>query len=659
MHTTPPPPISTDPPPIGIHSNIDISSHLQAAIQSSASHFDMGHGDSEDFAVTCRPRFDARDIAAVGLSAQRVRFDRYWRLANREAPCERSLSSSPCRETFFGFGRPSSTAPPTRPGRHTLTFRTPSYHPQAYHRATARHDDITSTATNLLSINLPGGNWIGRRSRDARGKARTLQELKDQGFRTIEWDGRRPHAILDADKCIVAMMAGMPDQDRSWSSSMRDAAAAMKDSLDKGVVSRTLSPGEAHRRGVFSAIPSGVSYGGGQRVPGNLVLTKGQQTIVDRLINNKNIRRIAGFQSACLGLYFPKIYADYEANLSRLYRLRPTLRPNFSNFSIFPACTFNLGPGTSTFDHVDSANVAYGICAITALGSYDYTLGGHLVLFDLGLILEFPPGATILIPSSIFRHGNTPVIGPGAYRSSFTQYCAGGLFRWAQYGGRTADALQNASRLDIKALVSISTPTVAFRLSGCKTGADAKKVIDGSPKERTLRALSLFSTLDTLKHDRFNVFKPVKDKKIKGPCLTESIIRQASSADIRRMMKNITEDELKLIRDWKLYYWIPADLADHPYYSLQRTHRRLPRPWRTEPSEVNAVDFTVVSAKAKVALLKAYIEELSTADGVDEQALSMADEELEEKDLSIFEAKAGTILHDLEFTQAMMKKPTT
>jgi len=77
-----------------------------------------------------------------------------------------------------------------------------------------------------------------------------------------------------------------------------------------------------------------------------------------------------------------------------------------------------------------------------------------------------------------------------------------------------------------------------------------------------------------------------------------------------------------------------------------------------EPSDVNAVDFIVASAKAKVARIEAYIEELSIADNVDEAALDQAYEELEEMDPSTFEAKAGSILHGLGFTPIMMKKPT-
>lgn len=77
-----------------------------------------------------------------------------------------------------------------------------------------------------------------------------------------------------------------------------------------------------------------------------------------------------------------------------------------------------------------------------------------------------------------------------------------------------------------------------------------------------------------------------------------------------------------------------------------------------EPSDVNAVDFIVASAREKVAKLEAYIEELSVADSVDEEALDAAYEELEEMDASTFEAKAGSILHGLGFSQTMMQKPT-
>ncbi|KAF8329913.1 P-loop containing nucleoside triphosphate hydrolase protein [Amanita rubescens] len=77
-----------------------------------------------------------------------------------------------------------------------------------------------------------------------------------------------------------------------------------------------------------------------------------------------------------------------------------------------------------------------------------------------------------------------------------------------------------------------------------------------------------------------------------------------------------------------------------------------------EPSEVNAIDFIIQSAKEKVAKLEARIEELSVADEVDDAALEAAYEELEELDPNTFETKAGSILHGLGFSQQMMGKPT-
>ncbi|CAE6418383.1 unnamed protein product [Rhizoctonia solani] len=77
-----------------------------------------------------------------------------------------------------------------------------------------------------------------------------------------------------------------------------------------------------------------------------------------------------------------------------------------------------------------------------------------------------------------------------------------------------------------------------------------------------------------------------------------------------------------------------------------------------EPSDVNALDYIIASAKEKVARLEKQIEDLSTADDIDELALDALHEELEELDPSTFEVKAGSILHGLGFSPTMMKKPT-
>lgn len=77
-----------------------------------------------------------------------------------------------------------------------------------------------------------------------------------------------------------------------------------------------------------------------------------------------------------------------------------------------------------------------------------------------------------------------------------------------------------------------------------------------------------------------------------------------------------------------------------------------------DPSDVNALDYIIASAKEKVARLEKLVEELSIADDVDELALEAIYEELEEMDPATFEAKAGAILSGLGFTKTMMAKPT-
>jgi hypothetical protein len=54
--------------------------------------------------------------------------------------------------------------------------------------------------------------------------------------------------------------------------------------------------------------------------------------------------------------------------------------------------------------------------------------------------IEFPSGALILIPSATIAHSNVPVQ-DGDERISFTQFSAGGLFRFVDNGSRTQDEL--------------------------------------------------------------------------------------------------------------------------------------------------------------------------------------------------------------------------
>ena len=93
----------------------------------------------------------------------------------------------------------------------------------------------------------------------------------------------------------------------------------------------------------------------------------------------------------------------------------------------------DIAKQSASVPHTDYNNLAQGWCSITALGDFSPILGGHLVLWDLGIVVEFPPNSTILIPSSLVVHSNTP-IQADEVRYSIVQYASGHLFRWAKNG---------------------------------------------------------------------------------------------------------------------------------------------------------------------------------------------------------------------------------
>lgn len=76
----------------------------------------------------------------------------------------------------------------------------------------------------------------------------------------------------------------------------------------------------------------------------------------------------------------------------------------------------------------------YGLFSISKnYSDFAHQCGGHLVLWDLWLVIKISPGATILIPSEILRPANI-TIQPGESWYSVTQYTAGGLFCWVDQG---------------------------------------------------------------------------------------------------------------------------------------------------------------------------------------------------------------------------------
>ncbi|KAJ6571908.1 hypothetical protein B0H19DRAFT_1209087 [Mycena capillaripes] len=106
-------------------------------------------------------------------------------------------------------------------------------------------------------------------------------------------------------------------------------------------------------------------------------------------------------------MWAPCLYKYYHKHNRKLCQHFPHLRRTFTK-SVFSGAAFNFGPNVWTFKHRDILNLPFG---------------RHLVLWDLMLVIEFPPGALVLILSATLSHSNVPVQ-PGDKHISFTQFTA-------------------------------------------------------------------------------------------------------------------------------------------------------------------------------------------------------------------------------------------
>ncbi|KAI0039505.1 hypothetical protein FA95DRAFT_1504082, partial [Auriscalpium vulgare] len=245
--------------------------------------------------------------------------------------------------------------------------------------------------------------------------------------------------LLDCADRVLVQMAGRPPTDASWPGEAKRVSNLFTDVAGKCDFSEEQL--EPHTRGQYPVMRAGFSFGGGPKEPYNVkaaTVTQGKQR--QRLLRHPGLKRFAAFQSSALSLHRPSLFLHVDDVVAGAMAQDASLEKAFEK-SVFPTITFNFGPQALTKPHRDFKNIPYGWCAVTALGDFDHTKGGHLIIWELKLVIEFPAGSTILLPSAILTHSNTP-IQEGETRQSFTQYCAGDLVRWQAYGYRTEERLK-------------------------------------------------------------------------------------------------------------------------------------------------------------------------------------------------------------------------
>ncbi|KAJ7898181.1 hypothetical protein B0H14DRAFT_3424543 [Mycena olivaceomarginata] len=225
-------------------------------------------------------------------------------------------------------------------------------------------------------------------------------ELLKKHLQYADWDGKKTRVIVDRCGRIIGVLIAPPLPGEDWEPVVQAATAAMRAARDKMTFPASVYH---HRRAYGDGFPTGVhgfSFGCGRENISNIKASSAQNTTaMEELLEDPDIVRMA----------------TYPISLSPLSP--PTLGPSLS-----PHPT-----RTPAGNKVDS------MCLIGVLGNFDADKSGHLVCWDHDLIICFPPGCSILIPSAVVTHSNT-TIQEGEERFSLLQYSAGGLFRWVANG---------------------------------------------------------------------------------------------------------------------------------------------------------------------------------------------------------------------------------
>ncbi|THV02087.1 hypothetical protein K435DRAFT_654220 [Dendrothele bispora CBS 962.96] len=236
--------------------------------------------------------------------------------------------------------------------------------------------------------------------------------------------------IRDSNGLPLAVLGPRPNG-QNWSDTVDRVSTLLENARRDMHVNKEAS----HRHGKYASLHTGISLGGGQTQPCNLAPSSPQDArILEELQANDDIAKIIDYCNYLFQTYFPKLHALYRNVLQSVLSDNPSLKPNFPN-NHFASATYNLARAV-TVAHRDFLNLFFGQCCIFACGNYNWKTGGHIVLWDLGLVIEFPPGAVVFIPSALLLHSNTKILATETC-SSITLYSAAALFRWVHNGGMT------------------------------------------------------------------------------------------------------------------------------------------------------------------------------------------------------------------------------
>ncbi|THV07166.1 hypothetical protein K435DRAFT_742811 [Dendrothele bispora CBS 962.96] len=296
-------------------------------------------------------------------------------------------------------------------------------------------DKARETAIPAEYVAPPREAWTGSKLDNERGAEMSLDEvLAIDGMHLLEWDGSSSKIIRDSND-IPLVLLGPRIKAQNWS----DMVDRISSLLEKAREDVHVNPEMLHQRhGNYISLNAGISLGGGQKRPSNLLPTSEHNgSILEELQSNPDVVKVAGYCDYLFRSYFPKLHQLYKKVLEIIIAEDPSLKRTFPN-SQFASIRYNLKNAIDV-PHRSFSNLSFGRCGIFACGNYNYKKSGHVVLWDLGLVIEFPPGTVVFIPDALLLYSTTKIstTTTSETRSLIMLYSDAALFRWVHNGGMT------------------------------------------------------------------------------------------------------------------------------------------------------------------------------------------------------------------------------
>ncbi|KAJ7020764.1 hypothetical protein C8F04DRAFT_1274600 [Mycena alexandri] len=281
-------------------------------------------------------------------------------------------------------------------------------------------------------------------------------------FRFFKWHDQ-PGALVDLRDRIGAMYFGSPVESLEW---QRAIIQAGHDMLDARIC--------ASEEGKFEVdvLSSGICSDGylgyrPQSMRGNRAVS-GVDVALATLRHSPAIQTVASFQNAVLQKVAPRVWTSakeiIETVMQHDSRLRlPFDMPN-SHTAREPTAFSRIDYCFATDGTPRRQGSSYvpGMSALTALGNYDAT-EGEIILWAEKAVINFPPGATMLLPRWM-PYSFTAVESPG-YQLILSQTCEHGLSEFIanDFSGVYGEEVQDVPRLlqDAGAAASLAASRAA------------------------------------------------------------------------------------------------------------------------------------------------------------------------------------------------------